>query len=192
MELRPGFASGPLQHHPDMILMWPRPGWPFKVELLVYTSHQYFHHSTTREVCSRTSPLLSLRASILPLPQVTVACLWAALFNNLLLPWSSRDWALEQISGALTAAADILNNTCQLQFKAAEAAVAAVAGCSGCSCKADLAGALLQQEGALQKRLIEPVVAVQTGGWVGASMWQHTCSACRCSCCGHLCDFRLF
>lgn len=94
---------------------------------------------------------------------MTVACLWAALFNNLLLPWSSRDWALEQISGALTAAAHILDDTCQLQFKAAEAAV--LTGSSGSSSKSDLPGALLQQEGALQKRLIEPVVAVQTGGW---------------------------
>jgi hypothetical protein len=120
-----------------------------------------------------------------PVPQVTVACLWAACFNKLLLPWSSREWAQEQISAALTAAAAVLDSTAQLQFKAADTSAAAVpasvkqsagqpgksaavssssssgSGSGGSSAK--LASALLAQESALQSRLVEPVVAVQTG-----------------------------
>lgn len=122
-------------------------------------------------------------------PQVTIACLWAAFFNKLLLPWSSKDWSLEQISAALVAAARVLNNSYQLQFKAALAITAAAAagveaaeapgggsrsGSSSSggadntsSSKAQLAAALVAQEAALQKGLVEPVVGVQTGRWVG-------------------------
>jgi hypothetical protein len=124
------------------------------------------------------------------IPQVTVACLWAACFNKLLLPWTSREWAQEQICAALTAAAAVLDTTAQLQFKAARTQPAAAADAkqpaatsnqqfagqpgtkptpstaassSSNSSSAELASALLAQESALQARLVEPVVAVQTG-----------------------------
>jgi hypothetical protein len=134
-------------------------------------------------------------ASAVPPPpacvhQVTVACLWAAFFNKLLLPWSTRDWALEQLSTALTAAAQVLHTTSTLQFAATAATntptssgndvnSSSSSSSSGgedavCGVKVDggrgvenirvvLAAALLQQESALQKQVVEPVVGVQTG-----------------------------
>jgi len=48
--------------------------------------------------------------------QVTVACIIAALFNNLLLPWKTTDWALENIASAYTAAASLLQDASDLQF----------------------------------------------------------------------------
>lgn len=50
--------------------------------------------------------------------QVTVACIWAALFNNLVLPWSSADWCRERLAHSYTAAAQLLADTCELQFEA--------------------------------------------------------------------------
>jgi hypothetical protein len=93
---------------------------------------------------------------------------WAAVFNKLLLPWSSQDWALEQISAALLAASDVLNSTCGLQFQAAAAvtSTSSIHGggdkCSGLY-REQLGAALLDLESRLQQRLVEPVVSVQTG-----------------------------
>lgn len=103
-----------------------------------------------------------------PCVQVTIACLWAACFNKLLLPWSSRDWALEQISGALVSGSDVLRATSELQLAAAApAAVPQPAGSGSSSStqppRSQLAAALLAQEAVLQKLVVEPMVAVQTG-----------------------------
>lgn len=105
---------------------------------------------------------------------MTVACLWAAIFNKLLLPWSSKDWSVEQLSSALVATAGVCNRSSQLQFKAATAV--SVAGAAelhvsmlgtprvpAVTTPLQLAAALSAEELALQKTVVEPVVAVQTG-----------------------------
>ena len=145
-------------------------------------------HTHTQLMCFATH-VFNTHCSLFPILQVTVACLWAAFFNKLLLPWSTRDWALEQLSTALSAAAQVLHTTSTLQFAATAATNtptssrhdvhSSSSSSSGgedavCGVKVDggrglddtrvvLAAALLQQESALQKQVVEPVVAVQTG-----------------------------
>lgn len=118
-----------------------------------------------------------------PCVQVTIACLWAACFNKLLLPWSSRDWALEQISGALVSGSGVLRMTSALQFAAAAPASVPQPAGSGDSSnssgtqppRSQLAAALLDQEAVLQKCVVEPMVAVQTGE---AACWMLLTAAC--------------
>eukprot|EP00775_Hariotina_reticulata_P006200 gene6200-6436_t len=77
------------------------------------------------------SPSFHLRSAIIPEPnaanskalvvhvsllQVTVACVIAALFNNLILPWTSTDLSLENMASAYTAAAALLQEASDIQF----------------------------------------------------------------------------
>jgi hypothetical protein len=138
-----------------------------------------------------------------PHVQVTIACLWAALFNNLVLSWTTADWALEQMAAAVTAPPDVLAATCRLQFDAADAVTGGQGSSDGTRGRAGISGssssggsqrraaprgavdvmlALQAQEGTLQRRLIEPAVGVQTALAMELHVWgarRPTRAACK-------------
>ena len=50
--------------------------------------------------------------------QVAIGCCWAGAFNRLILPWTFTDWCLDKLAASCTAAADLLQQTCEVQFQA--------------------------------------------------------------------------
>eukprot|EP00879_Flechtneria_rotunda_P019797 GHRR01020809.1.p1 GENE.GHRR01020809.1~~GHRR01020809.1.p1 ORF type:complete len:676 (+),score=194.88 GHRR01020809.1:118-2145(+) len=124
--------------------------------------------------------------------EVTIACLWAAVFNYLLMPWSTARWCVQNMAKCYVQVAALMQDACQLQFSAYQqlqdtlSQASSLPGnnsprtTSSCSNGASqqvsvmvlkLDKQVAVQRAALQGKVITPLVAVQNALHLETNLW---------------------